>query len=159
MNQQAKSKHVLREAEELEAKAKPMFEVIKKFTEDNDISRKQKEALSQLIVRRFTFCFRTTSNHTPFPQITRRNEVHDIEQMNATDRGRLVQSPERIKRSIHDMAANAESTKPQIAHYDATARVLQAKLDFLHDFRNVIIFLVDVHNVLFMLIPFRISKT
>lgn len=70
-------------------------------------------------------------------QKAKTEEAQILYRMNANDSSRLVQSPERIKRSIHDMAAHAESTKPQIAHYDATARVLQAKLDYLHDFRNV----------------------
>lgn len=46
---------------------------------------------------------------------------------NSADKGRIMQSPERVKRKIQDMAASSEQLKPQINHNEAVKAQLQAK--------------------------------
>lgn len=55
------------------------------------------------------------------------NEIQDVNRSNINDRGRIMQSPERVKRKIQDMTANSEQLKPQIAQTESVRAQLQAK--------------------------------
>jgi hypothetical protein len=55
------------------------------------------------------------------------NEIQDINRSNINDKGRIMQSPDRVKRKIKDMAASSEQLKPEIAQTESTRTQLQAK--------------------------------
>lgn len=59
------------------------------------------------------------------------NEIQDIIRSNSIDKGRIMQSPERVKRKIQDMAASSEQLKPQINHNEAVKTQLMAKDNIL----------------------------
>lgn len=55
------------------------------------------------------------------------NEIQDVNRSNINDKGRIMQSPDRVKRKIQDMAASSEQLKSQIAQTESTRTQLQAK--------------------------------
>lgn len=58
-------------------------------------------------------------------------EISSIQDAQARTRTRIVQSPERIKRTITLMASTAIDDKKQVALQEAKARDLQAKMNAL----------------------------
>ena len=52
-------------------------------------------------------------------------------------RGRIVQSPERIKKTITIMSHTAMEDKKTVAMHEAKARDLQAKVNALHNIEKV----------------------
>jgi len=55
------------------------------------------------------------------------SEVQDVNRSNINEKGRIMQSPDRIRRKIQDMAASSEQLKPQIAQTESVRVQLQAK--------------------------------
>lgn len=52
-------------------------------------------------------------------------------------RGRIVQSPERIRKTITIMSASTVEDKKTVAMHEAKARDLQAKINGLHNIETV----------------------
>jgi len=59
-------------------------------------------------------------------------ELKVVDAAIARTRARIVQSPERIKRSISSMSASALEEKKAVAMHETKARNLQAKINALH---------------------------
>ena len=70
-------------------------------------------------------------------QRQRATYVQELHRSNATDKARLVRSPDRIKQRIVDMSATSEALKPQIAQAESSTRAIQAKMEILHTIHNV----------------------
>ncbi|KAF8163090.1 Nuf2 family-domain-containing protein [Crassisporium funariophilum] len=62
-----------------------------------------------------------------------RDELTSIEEIIARTRSRIVQSPERIKKSISIMSTGALEDKKTVAMHEAKARDLQTKINALHN--------------------------
>ncbi|PPQ63193.1 hypothetical protein CVT24_005738 [Panaeolus cyanescens] len=60
------------------------------------------------------------------------SEIKSVEENIARTRGRIVQSPERIKKTISVMSATVLEDKKTIAMHESKARDLQAKVQALH---------------------------
>ena len=52
-------------------------------------------------------------------------------------KARIVQSPERIKKTIHIMSTTATDDKKTVVMHEAKARDLQAKINALHNIETV----------------------
>ncbi|PPQ66896.1 hypothetical protein CVT26_009836 [Gymnopilus dilepis] len=64
-------------------------------------------------------------------------EIKSLEEAITRTRGRIVQSPERIKKTITIMSHTAMEDKKTVAMHEAKARDLQAKVNALHNIEKV----------------------
>ena len=53
--------------------------------------------------------------------------MQDLHRSNSEDKSRIMQSPERVKRKIQDMATNSELLKPQITQVENTRAMYATK--------------------------------
>lgn len=65
------------------------------------------------------------------------SEIKSIEENISRTRGRIVQSPERIKKAISVMSATVLEDKKLITMHEAKARDLQAKVTALYNIEKV----------------------
>jgi len=64
-------------------------------------------------------------------------EIKSLEDAIARTRGRIVQSPERIRKTISIMTNTAIEDKKTVAMHESKARDLQAKINALHNIEKV----------------------
>jgi kinetochore protein Nuf2 len=76
--------------------------------------------------------------HTPLQEALN-GEIASVTDGVSRTRSRIVQSPERIKRTIATMGSTAIEDKKTVAMHEAKARVLQAKVTALLNIEKVLL--------------------
>ena len=65
-------------------------------------------------------------------------EIQGVNRSNINDKGRIMQSPGRVKRKIQDMAASSDALKPLITRTEGVRTQLQAKDNVLRGLIQVL---------------------
>lgn len=92
---------------------------------------------SALVHRKVTHCYFIPLQIIDFLQEALLGEIKSVEEAIARTRARIVQSPERIKKTISTMSITVMEDKKTVTMHETKARDLQAKINALHNIEKV----------------------